>query len=222
MTFAAASRAGDDILLDGYTGLLIPPKRLSRSTAGSNSGRSRESPQRLGLIRDTASTSSDGRHFILSANIELPEELDDVSGSGAEGVGLYRLGDSLSKPQQAAGRSRAIRELSARGRTIEALFGHHPNFLDVGGDKPSESLELEHEQNPFLGCRAIRFCLQHPEIFSRNGRAILRAAKAVGNVRLMYPMISGIEELRRANAVLNECRRGSCATKGQTSIPIWR
>ncbi len=77
--------------------------------------------------------------------------------------------------------------------------------LDIGGDKLSESLGLEEEENPFLGCRAIRFCLQNPDIFKNQLRAILRAA-ALGNIRIMYPMISGVSELRQANALLEECK----------------
>jgi phosphotransferase system enzyme I (PtsI) len=78
--------------------------------------------------------------------------------------------------------------------------------LDIGGDKTAPGLEFESEENPFLGCRAIRYCLDHPHIFKTQLRAILRAA-GTGNVRIMYPMISGIEELRRANIILEECKQ---------------
>jgi phosphotransferase system enzyme I (PtsI) len=198
--------SGDDILLDGYTGVIIlNPTEETLQEYGRIEQRKVQVAQRLGLIRDTASTTSDGRHIILSANIELPEELDDVSGSGAEGVGLYRtefLYLNRSKPPDEAEQYENYRLVAERSRPYSVII----RTLDIGGDKPSESLELEHEQNPFLGCRAIRFCLQHPEIFKPQLRAILRAA-AVGNVRIMYPMISGIGELRRANAILDECRR---------------
>jgi phosphoenolpyruvate-protein phosphotransferase (PTS system enzyme I) len=198
--------SGDDILLDGYTGVLIlNPTEETLLEYGRIEQRKVQVAQRLGLIRDTASTTSDGRHIILSANIELPEELDDVAGSGAEGVGLYRtefLYLNRSKPPDEAEQYENYRLVAERSKPYSVII----RTLDIGGDKPSESLQLEHEQNPFLGCRAIRFCLQHPEIFKPQLRAILRAA-AVGNVRIMYPMISGIEELRRANAVLDECRR---------------
>ncbi|HEY5813447.1 MAG TPA: phosphoenolpyruvate--protein phosphotransferase, partial [Terrimicrobiaceae bacterium] len=197
---------GADILLDGYAGLIIlNPTEETLQEYGRIEQRKVQVAQRLGLIRDTASTTSDGRHIILSANIELPEELDDVSASGAEGVGLYRtefLYLNRSKPPDEAEQFENYRLVAERSRPYSVII----RTLDIGGDKPSESLKLEHEQNPFLGCRAIRYCLQHPEIFKPQLRAILRAA-AVGNVRIMYPMISGIEELRRANAILDECRR---------------
>ena len=134
----------------------------------------------------------------------MPEELDDVSSSGAEGVGLYRtefLYLNRNEPPDEEEQFENYRLVAERSRPHSVII----RTLDIGGDKPSESLKLDQEQNPFLGCRAIRYCLQHPEIFKTQLRAILRAA-AVGNVRLMYPMISGIGELRRANAILDECR----------------
>ena len=198
--------SGDDVLLDGYTGVLIlNPTPETLQEYGKIELKKVEVAERLGLIRDTASTTSDGRHIILSANIELPGELDDVSGSGAEGVGLYRtefLYLNRPKPPDEEEQFENYRLVAERSQPYSVII----RTLDIGGDKPSESLEQEHEQNPFLGCRAIRYCLQHPDIFKPQLRAILRAA-AAGNVRIMYPMISGLEELRRANAVLEECRR---------------
>jgi len=85
--------------------------------------------------------------------------------------------------------------------------------LDIGGDKFIGSLQLPEEINPFLGWRAIRFCLEQVDIFKTQLRAILRAS-AVGNVRMMYPMISGIDELRKANAILEECQK-ELREKGQ-------
>jgi phosphotransferase system enzyme I (PtsI) len=197
--------SGEDVLLDGYTGVFIlNPTPETLQEYGKIELKKEEVQERLGLIRDTASTTSDGRHIILSANIELPEELDDVSSSGAEGVGLYRtefLYLNRNAPPDEEEQFENYRLVAERSKPHSVII----RTLDIGGDKPSESLKLDQEQNPFLGCRAIRYCLQHPEIFKPQLRAILRAA-AVGNVRIMYPMISGIGELRRANAILDECR----------------
>mgnify|MGYP003694790505 CR=1 FL=1 len=162
----------------------IPPRRHFRNTERSSSEKV-EVAERLGLIRDTASTTSDGRHIILSANIELPGELDDVSGSGAEGVGLYRTEFLYLNRAKPPDEEEQFENYRLRRRALPTLFCHHPH-LDIGGDKPSESLEQEHEQNPFLGCRAIRYCLQHPNIFKPQLRAILRAA-ADRQRRIMYP-----------------------------------
>jgi phosphotransferase system enzyme I (PtsI) len=202
----AVLSTGDDVLLDGYTGVFIlNPGAETLQEYGRIELRKEEVAERLGLIRDTASTTSDGRHIILSANIELPEELDDVSTSGAEGVGLYRtefLYLNRTSPPDEEEQFENYRLVAERSQPYSVII----RTLDIGGDKPSKSLELEQEQNPFLGCRAIRYCLQHPHIFKQQLRAILRAA-TIGNVRIMYPMISGIGELRRANAILEECRR---------------
>ncbi len=196
---------GDDILLDGYKGLIIlNPTPETLHEYGRIELIKEEVAEKLELIRDTVSTTSDGRHIILSANIELPDELDGVAESGAEGVGLYRtefLYLNRTTPPDEDEQYENYRLVAERSKPYSVII----RTLDIGGDKESESLDLAEEQNPFLGCRAIRFCLQNPDIFKVQLRAILRAA-AIGNVRLMYPMISGIEELRQANALLEECK----------------
>lgn len=197
--------SGDDILLDGYSGLLIlNPSPETLQEYGTLEEKKEEVEERLELIRETSSTTSDGRHIILSANIELPGELDDVRESGAEGVGLYRtefLYLNRTTPPDEEEQFENYRLVAERSKPHSVII----RTLDIGGDKPSESLDLAEEQNPFLGCRAIRFCLQNPVIFKTQLRAILRAATS-GNIRIMYPMISSLEELRSANAVLDECK----------------
>lgn len=198
--------SGDDVLIDGYSGLVIlNPSPETLTEYGQIESRKEEVAGRLELIRDTISTTSDGRHIILSANIEFPEEIDDVTGSGSEGVGLYRtefLYLNRTKPPTEDEQYESYRIVAERAQPHSVII----RTLDIGGDKLPESLDLNEEENPFLGCRAIRFCLQHPEIFKAQLRAILRAA-TVGNVRVMYPMISGLAELRQANAILEECKQ---------------
>ncbi len=196
---------GDDILIDGYSGqLIVNPSEETLREYGHLEQRKELVEERLGLIRETSSTTSDGRHIILSANIELPDEASEVHESGAEGVGLYRtefLYLNRAEPPDEEEQFENYRLVAERAQPQSVII----RTLDVGGDKLSESLDIPEEENPFLGCRAIRFCLQNPDIFKTQLRAILRAA-AVGNVRLMYPMISSLEELRSANALLDECR----------------
>ncbi|MGH8048411.1 MAG: phosphoenolpyruvate--protein phosphotransferase [Chthoniobacterales bacterium] len=196
---------GDPLLIDGYRGILIvhpSPQTLKEYEAYEKEKDLVE--ERLELIRDTASTTSDNIHITLSANIELPGEMDDVKESGAEGVGLYRTEflylnrDTLPDEEEQFESYRIVAERSAPHSVIIRT-------LDVGGDKVATSLELPVEENPFLGCRAIRFCLEHPAIFKTQLRAVLRAS-AHGHVRLMYPMISGLAEYRQANAILEECK----------------
>ena len=196
---------GDDILIDGYNGILIlNPSPATLAEYGRIELQKEQVVERLQLIRETESTTKDGRHIILSANIDLPEELGEISQSGAEGIGLYRTeflylnrNEPPSEEEQYEHYRMAAESSQPHGVIIRTL--------DIGGDKTTASLVFDEEANPFLGCRAIRFCLQNPDIFKVQLRAILRAA-TVGNVRIMYPMISGLEELRRANAVLEECK----------------
>ncbi|MEI6032646.1 MAG: phosphoenolpyruvate--protein phosphotransferase [Verrucomicrobiae bacterium] len=197
--------SGDDILLDGYTGtLILNPSAETLAEYARIEAQKEQVSERLGLIRETASTTLDGKHVVLSANVGLPEEIGDMVESGAEGIGLYRtefLFLNRFAPPDEDEQFEHYRIAAERAQPHGVII----RTLDVGGDKATQSLHLPEEQNPFLGCRAIRFCIQNPEIFRTQLRAILRAA-TFGNVRIMYPMISGLEELRQANAILEESK----------------
>lgn len=197
--------SGDDILLDGYNGLIIlNPSAETLRDYGRLELEKEEVEEKLELLRDTVCATRDGRRITLSANIELPEEVDDVLESGAEGIGLYRtefLYLNRTKPPDEDEQYENYRLVAERSKPHSVII----RTLDIGGDKHSDSLDLPDEENPFLGFRAIRFCLQNPDIFKTQLRAILRAG-AAGNVRIMYPMISGAGELRQANALLEECK----------------
>ncbi len=197
--------SGDDVLLDGYTGtLILNPSAETLAEYGRIESEKEEVTERLELIRETASTTLDGRHIVLSANVDLPDEIDEVTTSGAEGIGLYRtefLYLNRVAPPDEDEQFEHYRLAAERSQPHGVII----RTLDIGGDKSTQSLHLPEEQNPFLGCRAIRFCLQNPDIFRTQLRAILRAA-TFGNVKIMYPMISGIEELRQANAILEESK----------------
>lgn len=197
--------SGDDLLLDGYSGtLILNPSPETLAEYGRIESQKEQVSERLELIRETASTTLDGRHIVLSANVDLPDEIGDVAESGAEGIGLYRtefLYLNRVAPPDEEEQFEHYRLAAEKARPHGVII----RTLDIGGDKSTQSLHLPEEQNPFLGCRAIRFCLQNPEIFKTQLRAILRAA-TFGDVRIMYPMISGLEELRQANAILEESK----------------
>lgn len=197
--------SGDDLLIDGYTGtLILNPSPATLEQYGKIELQKEEVEERLELIRDTRSTTADGHNIVLSANIELPEELEDVSEYGAEGIGLYRtefIFLNRTTPPDEEEQYQVYRVAAEKALPHSVIF----RTLDIGGDKSTESLDLPEEQNPFLGCRAIRFCLNRPEIFKPQIRAILRAG-AVGNVRMMLPMISGLDELYRSRDILEECK----------------
>lgn len=199
--------SGQRVLLDGYTGVLIvDPSDDTLSYYGEVQLRKGLVAQELTQLRGRSSTTSDGRHIVLSANIELPSDVDAVGENGAEGVGLYRTEflfvnrDSLPTEEEQYETYRKVAERV------------HPNPLiirtfDLGGDKlAAGAVDIGDELNPFLGWRAIRFCLENIDIFKTQLRAILRAG-VVGNVKIMFPMISGLEELRHAKQVFEECRR---------------
>ncbi len=196
---------GDQVLLDGYNGfIIVNPSDQTLWEYGELEIKKTEVEERLTKLRETESRTVDGRHVILSANIELPEDIAQVKQCGAEGVGLYRTEffylNKLELPSE-EDQYRAYR------RVAEEVLPHSViiRTLDLGGDKFMSALNLPDELNPFLGWRAIRFCLERIDVFKTQLRAILRAS-AVGNVRMMYPMISGVEEVRRANFIVEECR----------------
>src|SRR5438309_8085950 len=161
---------------------------------------------KLKELRETTSTTRDGRHIVLSANIELPQDVDAVEANGAEGVGLYRTEFLyLNRPTLPSEDEQyeIYRKVAERVRPDPLII----RTFDLGGDKLAPgTVDIADELNPFLGWRAIRFCLENIDIFKTQLRAILRAS-AVGNIKIMFPMISGLEELRHAKAVLDECRR---------------
>lgn len=194
---------GDVILIDGYSGkLFLNPSAETLSGYQQLAEEKEHIEEGLETLRESDSVTMDGRHIILSANIELPEELDDVASCGAEGIGLYRtefLYFNRSTPPDEEEQYAIYRQVAERIAPQSVII----RTLDIGGDKPTECLDLTEEENPFLGCRAIRFCLRHPEIFKTQLRAILRAA-VHGHLRLMFPMISGREELLHAKSLLDE------------------
>jgi phosphotransferase system enzyme I (PtsI) len=197
---------GDHVLLDGYSGLvIINPSDQTLWEYGELEVKKSAVDVKLDELRETISTTLDGRHIALSANIELPSDVELVKQSGAEGIGLYRTEffylnkeELPNEEEQYENYCIVAREMGNQSVIIRTL--------DLGGDKFMSALQLPAELNPFLGWRAIRFCLERVDVFKTQLRAILRAS-ALGNIRMMFPMISGVDELRRANAVLEECRQ---------------
>ena len=198
--------SGQHVLLDGYTGsLIVDPNAETLAYYGEVQVRKGQVAQALRQLRESTSTTADGRHIVLSANIELPSDVDAVSENGAEGIGLYRTEflyinrDTLPSEEEQYKTYRKVAEQVHPHPLIIRTF-------DLGGDKLGVgAVDTGDELNPFLGWRAIRFCLENIDIFKAQLRAIIRAS-AVGNVKVMFPMISGLDELRRARDILEECR----------------
>src|SRR5438477_3026685 len=212
---------GREVLLDGYNGLLIlDPTPETLWHYGELEHKRALVTEQLTGLRETKSTTRDGRHIVLSANIELPDEVEAAPRNGAEGIGLYRTEflylNRTTLPSE--------EEQYATYRKVAEQVQPHPLIIrtfDLGGDKIAGVVDSGDELNPFLGERAIRFCLEHPEMFKAQLRAIVRAS-ATGNVKIMFPMISGLEELRRALSCLEECKveltRAGHAFNDQTEV----
>jgi phosphotransferase system enzyme I (PtsI) len=196
---------GTPALIDGYHGLLIVhPSEETLREYDEIERQKGAIAERLTQLRETKSTTSDGRHIVLSANIELPDEVDAVLANGAEGVGLYRTEflylNRTTLPSEEE-QFEIYRRVAQRVAPDPLII----RTLDLGGDKLSENNESDDELNPFLGWRAIRFCLENLEIFKAQLRAILRASVSA-NVKMMFPMISGLDEVRRGLQIVDECR----------------
>ncbi len=198
---------GDRIIVDGYAGVVIVnPGEATLFRYGSIQSEKKTFESQLMAVNELPAETLDGVAVKLRANIERPDEVALVQQYRAAGVGLYRTeflflnSHSIPTEEQQYAAYRAIVEgLAPETVTIRTL--------DLGGDKPMPGNPqlIGPEANPFLGFRAIRMCLEHPEMFKDQLRAVLRAS-AHGRVDLMYPMISGAEELARANALLAEAK----------------
>jgi len=196
-------RSGDTVLLDGYGGLVIVnPSDQTLFEYGQLAKRRVSLEEKLHELQFQPAVTLDGKGIVLSANIEQIGDLEAVKFHGAEGVGLFRTEylfinrESLPAEEE---QFQVYRRLAAELKPQPVII----RTLDLGGDKFVSHLKLPVEMNPFLGWRAIRFCLQEREIFRAQLRAILRASTE-GNVKVMYPMISGVGELEQANALLEE------------------
>ncbi len=204
--FTSLVKEGDEVLVDGYDGtVVINPSEKTLFGYGKFEEKKQALRRRVHAEAGEPSRTLEGVPIDLRANIEGPEEVGRVKDCGAAGVGLFRteflfLKDSGFPSEE---------EQYQAYRTVAAEVAPDPvviRTLDLGGDKfPNSIYPTDREANPFLGLRAIRLCLENPDLFKRQLRAILRAS-AHGNVKLMYPMISGVGELDRANAYLAEAK----------------
>ncbi|MCX6940998.1 MAG: phosphoenolpyruvate--protein phosphotransferase [Verrucomicrobia bacterium] len=197
---------GDWAIVDGYDGVVIlNPSESTLFRYGKIQAKKKSFEARLMEANRELAVTLDGVAVSLMANIEKVEEVAQVKAYAAEGVGLYRTEYLFLN----SARIPTEQEQFLAYQAVAQAIAPQPvviRTLDLGGDKPMEGNPdlFPKENNPFMGFRAIRFCLENLEIFKDQLRAILRASTC-GNVRIMYPMISGSEEMVRANAVLTEC-----------------
>ncbi len=194
---------GDYALLDGYNGTVtVNPTDQTLFQYGQLAKIKASLDEKLREVQNQAAVTLDGKTIHLSANIEDQHDVTAVIAHGAEGVGLFRtefLFINRETPPTEEEQYKVYREVAVSLKPNSVII----RTLDLGGDKFASHLQLAKEMNPFLGWRAIRFCLAQPELFRAQLRAILRAS-AEGNVKMMYPMISGLDELVQANALVEK------------------
>ncbi len=198
-------RNHETVILDGTEGVVIlAPDRETLARYHARKQQLEYAGRALHKLGGLPAETQDGYRVRVTANIDFPAELPAIQAHGAEGVGLYRT-EFLYLNR---GGLPTEEEHLAVYRTVAAEMHPRPTVirtLDFGGDKLASAIQLAAEENPSLGLRAIRLCLHRPDLFRTQLRAILRAS-AFGTLRIMYPMISGVAELRAANAILEDVK----------------
>ena len=197
-------KTGDTVAIDGYAGLIVlNPTEETIQTLERKKQRFKEFEGTLVNIAGLTAETLDHKHIELSANIEFDTEIEFSLAQGSAGIGLFRTESQLigraSYPTEEE-------QYQAYRRVADGVFPHSVIFrtFDVGGDKISP--DTEHEANPFLGWRGIRVLLDRPELFLDQLRAILRASTQK-NVRIMFPMVSTIQEIRRAREMVSRAKK---------------
>lgn len=196
---------GEYALLDGYNGnIVVNPTDQTLFEYGQLVRKQVSLEEKLRDAINQHAVTLDNHRIFISANIEQAGDIESVRSSGAEGVGLFRteyLYINREQPPTEEEQYQAYRQVAAALKPNPVVI----RTLDLGGDKLLSSLAIPQEMNPFLGWRAIRYCLQQEDVFHAQLRAILRAS-AEGNVKIMYPMISGLDELNQANAFVAQAK----------------
>jgi phosphotransferase system enzyme I (PtsI) len=193
------------LILDGYSGLVIvDPSETTLKEYQQRKALFEERERRLRANAAQPAQTSDGQRILLQANLELPAEVELAKACGADGIGMFRTEFLFMNRRDLPGEQEQY--LAYRG-VVEAMDGRPCTIrtLDLGGDKLFSPADRSTEPNPALGLRAIRFCLKDLNLFRQQLRAILRAS-AHGKVRILLPLISGLEELRRARQLIERAK----------------
>lgn len=196
---------GQEVILDGNEGrLILYPDEEMRQIYAEKQEAERELKRKLKEMNRLPAVTTDGRQVHLYANVGSLKDVQAAKKQGAEGIGLFRSeflymeSSRFPTEQEQFEIYKKAAEILKKPITIRTL--------DIGGDKALPYYQFEKEENPFLGWRAIRFCLDMRDVFKTQLKALLRAA-AYGDIRIMYPMIVSVEEFRTANRLLEECKQ---------------
>lgn len=201
----SAVKTGDKIIVDGITGdIIINPSEDVIAEYEAKKEKFRAEQEELKKLIDVKTTTKSGKRVEVCGNIGQPEDVLGVIANGGDGVGLFRTeflymdrDNAPTEEEQYESYKFVLEKMEGKQVVIRTL--------DIGGDKTLPYLPLPEEMNPFLGYRAIRLCLDRKEIFKVQLRALLRAS-VYGNLCVMFPMISGLEEFQNAKAVVEECK----------------
>jgi phosphoenolpyruvate-protein phosphotransferase (PTS system enzyme I) len=200
---ATTVREGQELILDGRTGrVIIDPTESEKRMYRDRDFRIREWEQELVLLAHQEAVTPDAQPVVLRANIDLPSEAESARAHGGAGVGLYRTEFFVvgrSTPPDEEEQYRCYRQ-------VAEVFPDHAVYIrtfDLGGDKFPLFLNMPPEENPFLGWRAIRVCLDTPDLFRTQLRALLRAT-AHGDVRIMLPLVNDLAEISATRALLDD------------------
>ncbi len=203
MNLSNQIKTGDRIIVDGKKGeVIINPSTETLENYRKDQGKYLNFTKRFEQIRDLPCRTRDGKDIELSANLEFPDEVDSVKTFGAKGIGLYRTEYLYLMRNDLPSEEDLYKEYYQVAKQV------HPNpviirTLDIGGDKQPLCIHIPHEENPFLGLRAIRFCLEQKDIFKTQLRAILRAS-TIGNIKILIPMICCIDEVFETKKIIAE------------------
>ncbi len=196
---------GQIAILDGYSGtLIVEPSEQTLYVYGQLEVKRHSLEERLATLRDLPAETLDGHRVAVSGNIELPADVPALTRVGAEGIGLFRTEFLFLDREELPDEEEQYRAYLEVARLVQP-HAVIIRTLDLGGDKLPAGDRIPSESNPFLGLRGIRYCLANPEVFQTQLRAILRASTA-GNIRIMYPMISGVAEVIQANELLEQVK----------------
>ena len=200
------------VALDGNSGDVFPdPDQATADRFHEQIGKAETERQALKAYKEVTPKRADGTVIEIAANLGSLEEIEAAQDAGAMGVGLFRTEllfmRHIHLPSE---------DLQAETyATLAKAFAPYPvivRTLDIGGDKPISGIDFPDEENPFLGWRGIRMCLDRPDVFKPQLRALLRAA-VHGNIKVMLPMVSGLDEVRATRALIEECAQELRSTR---------
>ncbi|MDG4896142.1 MAG: phosphoenolpyruvate--protein phosphotransferase [Mesorhizobium sp.] len=197
-------RGATVVAIDGHAGhVIVDPDEATRADFMRRVEAAAREHADLKVFKSVTPTRADGTVIEVAANIGSLEEIEAAQEAGAMGVGLFRTELLFMRHMHLPSEDMQAETYSALAKAF-APYSVIVRTLDIGGDKPIAGIEFPEEENPFLGWRGIRMCLDRPDIFKRQLRALLRAA-VHGNIKVMLPMVSEIAEVTRTRALVEEC-----------------